>query len=157
MKKHPILILTVTFLTLLSKDLSGQTNGSNSLTNDAMLDIVKRLDKQFSEGIRNKDSVFLSKIYAENARYVQPKRNIIVGRKAIEKDWGEFLRLGRKPIDLVLNIESVNGTREVIYEIGTGYTLFADSSKWEFNYVNVWQLDKDSTYKLVIDTYNQKN
>jgi len=54
----------------------------------------------------------------------------------------------------VLNISEVNGNRDIIYETGRGYTLLVDSTKWEFNYVNVWVLQRDGHYKLAIDTYN---
>jgi hypothetical protein len=54
-----------------------------------------------------------------------------------------------------LSFHDVRGNREIIYETGDGYTLLADSSKWKFNYVNVWRLQKDGTYKLEIDTYNE--
>jgi ketosteroid isomerase-like protein len=59
-----------------------------------------------------------------------------------------------KPIDLILNIKDVRGNREIIYETGQGDTLLSDSTKWSFNYVNVWRQQKDGSYKLEIDTYN---
>jgi ketosteroid isomerase-like protein len=128
----------------------------DSLSQDEMLALVKSLDAQFSQGVQQKDSALLTNIYSDNSRYVQPNREILVGRKEIGKDWGEFLKLKEKPIDLVLNISSVSGNREVIYEVGTGYTLIADSSKWKFNYVNVWKRGEDGKYTLEVDTYNSR-
>lgn len=128
----------------------------DSLSQDETLALVKSLDAQFSRGVQKRDSALLTNIYSDNSRYVQPNREILVGRKEIGKDWGEFLKLKEKPIDLVLNISSVSGNREVIYEVGTGYTLIADSSKWKFNYVNVWKLGVDGKYTLEVDTYNSR-
>ena len=54
---------------------------------------------------------------------------------------------------IIFNIYRIEGNREIIYETGDGYTLLADSTKWNFNYVNVWRLQKDGEYKLEIDTY----
>lgn len=123
------------------------------LSKDEMMGIVKELDLQFSTGVQKKDSAFLTSIYSDSAQYVQPNRAIFSGHEEIAKDWGGFLRLKEKPIDLVLNIHDVRGTREVLYETGVGYTLLADSSKWNFNYVNVWRLQSDGAYKLDVDTY----
>ena len=128
----------------------------DSLSSTEMLALVKSLDEQFSIGVQQRDSALLTNIYSDNSRYVQPNREILVGRKEIGKDWGEFLRLKERPIDLVLNISSVNGNKEVIYEIGTGYTLIADSTKWKFNYVNVWRLGENGKYTLEVDTYNSR-
>jgi ketosteroid isomerase-like protein len=126
----------------------------SDLSKTEMLSIVKKCDEQFSQGIKNRDSAFLANIYSDSAQYVNPHRPIIKGKEEIAKEWGGFLRLKEKPIDLVLNISDVRGNREIIYETGDGYTLLADSSKWTFNYVNVWRLQKDGSYKLEIDTYN---
>jgi hypothetical protein len=84
---------------------------------------------------------------------VQPKTAIIMGKEAIERN-GRVSPWKEQPVDLVLDIKEVAGTKEIIYETGTGYTLLADSSKWTFNYVNVWRLQIDGSYKLEIDTYN---
>ena len=79
---------------------------------------------------------------------------MILGKAEIGKDWAAFLRIRENPVDLILSIKSVSGNREIIYETDEGYTLLADSTKWNFNYVNVWRRIDDGTYKLEIDTYN---
>ena len=119
-----------------------------------MMRIVMKIDKQFSDGVKTNDSILLVNIYSDSAQYVQPQRPILTGKREIGQDWADFLRLKEQPIDLVLNIKDVRGTREVIYETGDGYTLLRDSTKWKFNYFNVWRLQEDKTYKLEIDTYN---
>lgn len=131
-----------------------QKSGTHSLSKQEMKDIVRKLDLQFSEGVKKKDSAMLVNIYSADAQYVQPKASILTGKSEIGRDWAGFLRLKEEPIDLILNIRNVSGTREVIYETGTGYTLLRDSSRWNFNYVNVWRLQDDQSYKLEIDTYN---
>lgn len=125
-----------------------------AISKDEMLSIVKECGYQFSIGIQKRDSAFLTNIYSDSAQYVIPERPILSGKIEIGKEWGEFLRLKEQPIDLILNIKDVRGNREIIYEIGQGYTLIADSTKWTFNYVNVWRLQEDGSYKLEIDTYN---
>jgi ketosteroid isomerase-like protein len=131
-----------------------QQNDSLAISKDEMLRIVKACGKQFSIGVQKKDSTILTNIYSDSAQYVQPKIPIIKGKTEIGKDWAAFIQKKEKPIDLVLNINDVRGNREIIYETGSGYTLLADSTKWDFNYVNVWRLQKDGSYKLEVDTYN---
>jgi len=131
-----------------------QQPANQSLSKQQMLQIVKECDRQFSIGVRNRDSALLVNIYSDSAQYVIPQKDILFGKEEIGKDWAGFLRLKEHPIDLILNIKDVRGNREIIYETGQGYTLLADSTQWKFNYVNVWRLQKDGSYKLEIDTYN---
>jgi len=131
-----------------------QKTGVSAIEKPEMMRIVMKLDKQFSDGVKTSDSLLLVNIYSDSAQYVQPKRPILTGKREIGQDWADFLRLKEHPIDLVLNIKDIRGTREVIYETGEGYTLLKDSTKWKFNYVNVWRLQEDKTYKLEIDTFN---
>jgi ketosteroid isomerase-like protein len=130
---------------------------NDELSKADMLRIVRECDNQFSVGVHKKDSSLLANIYSDSAQYVQPDRPIITGKSEIGKEWGGFIKMKENPIDLVLNINDVRGTREVIYETGNGYTLLADSAKWNFNYVNVWRLQKDDSYKLEVGTYSPLN
>lgn len=131
-----------------------QTQHDSYLSKEEMLKIVKKNDDLFSEGVKTKNTKMLADIYSDSAQYVQPNRAILVGKDSIRADWEQFIALKEKPADLILNIHDVRGNREIIYETGDGYTLLADSSKWKFNYVNVWRLQKDGLYKLEIDTFN---
>lgn len=133
---------------------NSQQTSKISISKEEMLKIVTECDKQFSIGLQTKDSALLANIYSDSAQYVQPNRKIITGKTEIGKDWANFLRLKENPIDLIVNIKDVRGNREIIYETGTGYTLLADSTRWNFNYVNVWRLQADGSYKLEIDTFN---
>jgi ketosteroid isomerase-like protein len=151
MKK--ILFLAISQLLLASCTELAKPKDS-TISKSEMLEIVKKYGHKFSIGVKQKDTLLLSQIYSDSAQYVMPKRPILDGRAEIAKDWGSFLRLKEKPVDLILQIHDVRGTREILYETGHGYTLLADSSKWEFNYVNVWRLQKDGSYKLEVDTYN---
>ncbi len=125
-----------------------------TLTKDEMVQIVMNCDKQFSVGVQTKDSLLLTNIYSDSAQYVMPNKEILLGKKEIGKEWAGFLRMKENPIDIILIPKEVRGNREIIYETGRGYTLLANSNKWYFNYVNVWRVQRDGTYKLEIDTYN---
>lgn len=132
---------------------NNKQNNNSAISKDEMLRIVKKCDSQLSVGVQKKDSAILANVYTDSAQYVQPNRSIITGKTDIGKDWAGFIKLKANPIDLVFFINDVRGNREIIYETGLGYTLLADSAKWNWNYVNVWRLQKDGSYKLDIDTF----
>jgi len=127
----------------------------NPISKADMMKIVKENDKKFSTGIQTKNAQFIADIYSDSAQYIQNHLRIVEGKDSILKEWEGFMNLKEKPLDLILTFHDVRGNREIIYETGEGYTLLGDSSKWEFNYVNVWRLQKDGSYKLEIDTYNE--
>jgi ketosteroid isomerase-like protein len=131
-----------------------QEQTKTSLSKTEMLKIVKENDNKFSIGIKRKDATYITDIYTDSAQYVQPKQNILVDKDSIRKDWEDFIALKEKPVDLILIVRDVRGDSEIIYETGKGYTLLKDSTKWEFNYVNVWRLQNDGSYKLEVDAYN---
>jgi hypothetical protein len=132
---------------------SNQTD-TMKISKEEMFKIIKDCDDQFRVGVQKRDSALITNMYSDSAQYIIPKKEILVGKTQIGKEWAEFLRLKEKPIDLILNTKDVRGNREIIYETGQGYTLLADSSKWAFGFVNVWRLQKDGSYKLEIDMYN---
>jgi ketosteroid isomerase-like protein len=144
-------IVTICFLSLI---IGCKHETTQLISKSEMLEIAKRNGEKFSVGIRTKDANLIANIYSDSAQYIQPNRKILIGKDSIRKDWEGFIHLKENPIDLVLNIMDVRGNREIIYETGQGYTLLADSTKWKFNYVNVWRLQKNGEYKLEIDTYN---
>ncbi len=126
----------------------------SGISKDEMLQIVKACDDKFRKGIQKRDSAMITDFYTDSAQYIVPQKNVLTGKTEIGKEWGAFLRMKGNPVDLVLNTIDVRGNREIIYETGEGYTLLADSTKWPFNFVNVWRLQKDGSYKLEIDIYN---
>jgi ketosteroid isomerase-like protein len=126
-----------------------------SISKEEIMTIVRKNDDKFSEGVKTKNAEFLANIYSDSAQYVQPNRSILDGKDSIRNDWENFIHGKENPIDLILNIHDVRGNREIIYETGDGYTQLADSAKWKFNYVNVWRLQKDGSYKLEVDVYNE--
>jgi ketosteroid isomerase-like protein len=150
-----IFVIIPSLALLLTACIKNQPNNI-AITKEEMLKIVIENDKKFSIGTQTKDSFMLTSIYSDSAQYVQPGKKIIVGKTEIGKEWGGFVKW--TAYDLLLNAADVRGNREIIYETGTGTTLYindkGDSSAYKFNYVNVWRLQSDGTYKLEIDTYN---
>jgi ketosteroid isomerase-like protein len=150
MKNIALLLLGIFII----ESCNQKCNKNLTISKDEMLKIVKECDNKFSVGVKTKNISMLAGIYSDSAQYIPPSRHFLIGKDSINKEWDGFIKMKEKPIDLILNISEVRGNREIIYETGTGYTLLADSAKWKFNYVNVWRLQNDGSYKLEIDTYN---
>jgi len=60
--------------------------------------------------------------------------------------------------DIQLTMKSLEGTKDLLYETGNGIAKVMNNEgqffDMPFKYVNVWKLQADGTYKVVIDTYN---
>jgi ketosteroid isomerase-like protein len=153
--KYNQIFIPFVCLTILFTSCQQAGNANQPMSKGEMLKIVKDNDFKFSTGIRTKNALLLAEIYTDSAQYVQNHRRILMGKDSIRKDWENFIALKSNPVDLILIPHEVRGDREIIYETGEGYTLLADSSKWEFNYVNVWRLQNDGSFKLDIDIYNE--
>ena len=152
--KHFFRFLIFSLTLFIASCLQREPHPDTFISKAEMLKIVRNNDDKFSEGVRTKNANLLADIYSDSAQYVQPGRTIIVGKDSIRNDWQNFILLKEKPVDLILNVREVRGNREIIYETGNGFTLLSYSSRWKFNYVNVWRLQTDGSYKLEIDTYN---
>lgn len=150
MLKASILILGILILC----SCQNSQPDKSEISKEEMLSIVKACDEQFRMGIQKKDSAMITDFYSDSAQYIISQRPVLSGKTEIGKEWGAFLRMKGNPVDLILNTLDVRGNRDIIYETGQGYTLLADSTQWPFNYVNVWRLQKDGSYKLEIDIYN---
>jgi len=152
--KYQLCLVATIMAVFVFSSCQHQKHEETFLTKSEMLKIVQENDNKFSTGIKRKDAGYIADIYTDSAQYVQPKRNILVGKDSIRKDWEDFIALKEKPVDLILIARDVRGDSDIIYETGKGYTLLTDSTKWEFNYVNVWRLQNDGSYKLEVDIYN---
>jgi len=146
-------LFSALFLMLLVVSSCQPNRAIDNLSQEEMLRLVRELDNQFGKGVMTKDSSLLVSIYTDSAQYVQPNRKILKGKNEIGSDWAGFIRMKANPVNLLFNIKEVSGNREIIYETGNGYTLLQDSTHWNFNYVNVWRLQKNGSYKLDIDVY----
>jgi steroid delta-isomerase len=133
--------------------VSATAAGAKGGATDELLKIAVENDKRFDDGIRRKDIDALASIYAEDAEYVRDNYPILSGRAAIRGDWAEALEKGGIK-ELALTPHTVRGTREIIYETGTGIAKDAQPEPYLFKYVNVWVRQADGSYKLAVDTYN---
>jgi ketosteroid isomerase-like protein len=111
--------------------------------------------KKWGEALRKKDLVIIASIYDENAHYLADNETIKNGNQTITEYWKQSFGV---LADLELNMESLEGTKEILYETGTGWVTINNEQNavdtFRYNYCNVWKLQPDSTYKVVIDMFN---
>lgn len=108
----------------------------------------------FGKGIRTKNAALIAQTYDPTARLCPDNDTYVNGRTAIENWWKESVT---QLDDMILTTISLEGTREVLYETGMATTtIHSKDSLWVSNdkYVNVWRLQPDSSYKIVIDIWN---
>ena len=119
--------------------------------------ILKLVDK-WNEGTKKRDISIISSIYDDNAHYVPDQRATRHRKQEITELWKNDLMVIR---EVKLNMETLEGTKEILYETGTGYSYIVNPNDtlkldtFQYKYVNVWKLQLDGTYKCVIDTYNE--
>jgi len=118
--------------------------------------IIIENGKKWSIGTKNKDMAILSGIYDQNAHYLpDAHKEVLHGNKAVSDYWKASLEAVE---DIQLSLESLEGTKEILYETGHGFALVKNAKgkidTAQFKYVNVWKLQTDGTYKVVIDTFN---
>ena len=138
-----------------SNKMQSQSNKTSSFNVEKMKPIIKKLSLNWAKGLKEKDiNIFLNQ-YDKEAHYLPDDANALHGNKAIAENWKSafgFLT------DLHLDMETLEGTKELLYETGHGYVMLLNQSggtdKMLFKYVNVWKRQKDGTYKVVIDMFN---
>jgi ketosteroid isomerase-like protein len=121
----------------------------------AVKKIIQENDRQWGIGLQKKDISIISNLYDENAHYIPNADNALHGNKEITEYWKPAIGMIER---LELDMETLEGTKDILYETGVGTSWIKASNgkveKYKYKYVNVWKLQKDGTYKVVIDTYN---
>jgi len=117
--------------------------------------IVER-GKLWSKGLRDQDVDLLQSLYDDGASYLPDESSELHGKcLPIRSYWRASMRVIE---DLELEMDTLNGSREMLYETGRGTARLAgDEGAVEtikYQYVNVWKLQKDGSYKVAIDTFN---
>lgn len=117
--------------------------------------IIKEHSKKWNEGLKNKDLKIFLELYDDNAHYLPNEDIAIHGNRNIAEYWKNSWNF---ITNLQLNMETLEGTKNVLYETGNGVVSIKNENDsivaFPFKYVNVWKLQPNKTYKVVIDTYN---
>ncbi len=133
-----------------------QENEHSNFDPNSLKPLIVEASTTWGKAIKQKDISLLAGLYDEKAHYLPNDANAIHGQKAILQYWKasfDFMT------DLNLHMETLEGTRALLYETGTG-SAYIRSEDGEivalpFKYVNVWKRQIDGSYRVVIDTFNQ--
>lgn len=115
---------------------------------------IEGLNLNFGKGIREKNAAIIAANYDQAAHLCPDNDGYINGRTAIENWWKESVT---QLNDMTLTTISLEGTPDLLYETGMATTtVHIGDSIWVQNnkYVNVWKLQADSSYKIVVDSWN---
>lgn len=111
--------------------------------------------KQWSVGLKTKDGNVFAALYDTAAIYLPDAFPAIRGNQAIADYWVESFPFIR---DLHLNMESLEGTEDLLYESGTGIAILATETSsndtLHYKYLNIWKKQSDGSYRVAVDMYN---
>ena len=139
-----------------STKVSKDTKEASMSFADEMKPAIQQLGKLWGKAIQSKDASVIKMIYDQNAHYLPNNSPAIHGIDKIMASWEEAMAF---MLGLELNMETLEGTKDLLYETGTGIAIFlnekGEKTEIKIKYVNVWKVQEDGSYKVVIDTYNE--
>lgn len=131
------------------------TSEQLSIDLERLKPIIKERGTTWGKALTTKNIDLLKALYDDQAHYLPNDSQAFHGKVAIINYWEEsFAFLG----DLQLNMESLEGTNGLLYETGNGTVkvMGQDGNFFDmpFKYVNIWKQQKDGSWKVVVDTFN---
>jgi ketosteroid isomerase-like protein len=151
--KKSIIIIPFLLMSVIVFSQDKSTYSSSQI--ELKKDIIINLGKIWGKAIRAKDVSLLNNLYAENAHYFPNDSEAFHGRIHIVNYWKTMLPYMN---DLQLTMEFLEGTDQLLYETGKGVAgIMNDKGEFEdyhFKYVNIWELQKNGNYKVVVDIFN---
>ena len=120
---------------------------------DSLRRIIDECNRQAIEAFKKGDMIAVARGYADDATIYFPRGKSVRGRQAIDRYWQGIK--GAK--DWKLETIEVGGTKEAIYEIGrSSLTTEVDGkqSTYVCDYVVIWKLQPDGTYRAHTDIFN---
>lgn len=130
--------------------------GQNKDLDPDLYKIVRAMDSKMEEYIPAKNVDGIVGLYTKDAMYLPAAKGFFIGSEAIREEWVQTLKYD--VVQFEMEIMSVQGSKELIYETGLGTSTIRMGEKqteFQFKYLNVWEQQNDGGYKLKIDVYNQ--
>ncbi len=149
MKIQNFLIISLAFL------FSCQNQVEKDFDPNRLLSVIKENGNKWVAGIAEQDLDLIMQNYDSDAQYLPDSDDAIRGRQQIREHWRTNMSM---LTDLRLNIHSLGGQKELLYETGSGSVKIISnglvSDTLQFKYTNLWKLQKDGSYKVVLDMFN---
>ncbi|MEL6922959.1 MAG: DUF4440 domain-containing protein [Bacteroidota bacterium] len=134
---------------------AAKVNQATTFSIEKVKPTIQKLGTTWSKALTTKNLSLLENLYDQNAHYLPNDDQALHGHAAIVAYWKASMDFVG---DIQLSMQSLEGTQELLYETGTGVAKIMNEEgqffDMPFKYVNVWKLQPDGSYKVVIDTYN---
>jgi len=127
------------------------------LSKDEMIKIIEIRNAKLGEYFKAGDAEKLSLMYSDSAKLCPDGSKFVNGRDSIKAFWAESFKTS-KTIDMVTNVYTVNGDRDIIYETGKANSkiMYNDSLyNVTVKYINVWSRQSNGDYLLDVDFWNR--
>jgi len=118
---------------------------------------IEEQEHKFVEAVLQGVAVAAAALFTEDTFLLPPNSEMIQGKQATEVFWKRTWTQ-MKVTEFDINIESLNGSADVVYEVGK-YTLKfqlegQESLEEKGKYVLIWKKMADGTWKRHVDIWN---
>ncbi|MEM6701039.1 MAG: hypothetical protein AAF599_21735, partial [Bacteroidota bacterium] len=138
--KNSIVFVSIAFALFFSCAPKAEIAQSNFQVEEMKAQIIEN-GKLWGTALKNESDSIIAMIYDEQAHYLPNDENAIRGRAAIVAYWKASFTFLK---DIRLNMETLEGTKDLLYETGRGeadlYDVSSDSQiTIQYKYMNVWK------------------
>jgi ketosteroid isomerase-like protein len=118
--------------------------------------IFSQTNRDFVQAINHRDVQGIGSVYAKNARLLPPNSDMLEGRENIKAFWQGALDIGLH--DIALRTVELTLVGDTAYEVGA-YSFKIKTGTGESisdngNFVVIWKLQEDGSWKWQIDIWN---
>ncbi len=128
-----------------------------SLVPEDVTAALRRLDADFMANAKTGDAkILVESFYSEDARVLPPHRDLVRGRRAIQRMWGGVIAAGLKEVSLATDEFDVEG--DMAYGIGRYRTGVeppgGPRTEDEGKYLAVYRKQSDGQWRAVADMFS---
>lgn len=135
-------------------DTASGTVAAGTPANDAAVrQMIDSADRKFETAMKSGDAATAASFYEENATSAPPNMEPETGRAAIEKGYGDMLKMTGKITDFSTHVKDVDAYADHAIEIGSYEMAFTPAGAKEpvkdhGTYFNYWRKQSDGSWKI---------
>jgi len=115
---------------------------------------VTRLNEEMMAAFQRGDRAAVARFYADDARIVGPRRQVVQGREAIDRYWASV----GSPAQWRLEVVEVGGSANEAYQLGvstlTSPRRDGTPDTYTCDFVVIWKRQPDGQLRITLDQYN---
>jgi uncharacterized protein (TIGR02246 family) len=132
---------------------NGAVQAGTPANDAAVRQMVDSADRKFEAAMKSGDAATAASFYEENATSAPPNMEPETGRAAIEKGYGDMLKMTGKITDFSTQIKDLDAYADHAIEIGSYAMTFTpagakDPVKDHGTYFNYWRKQSDGSWKI---------